>query len=181
MGYDVSLVETITAAYVFCGMVMYFSYINCPQDVQEPWVLELDARYDVGTATILEQKRGPLLVFFAAVLLLGVFMGVHIAAWYYPFPSAIATWLWRASCIIGLGTGFVYVYYWSKIVVHEREEPEKNRMWSVVSRWSLFAASFTYCAARFTLVALAFASLTAAPRGIYDKPDWTVYWGHIGN
>ena len=39
-GYEISLLEGLTTAYVFCGLVMFISWYQCPQDVKEKFDLQ---------------------------------------------------------------------------------------------------------------------------------------------
>lgn len=172
-GYQVSLVEDITAAYVFCAVSMYCCYAQCPQDLQESWDLTLEETE--GGRSTTEIPCGEIDVerasaYFACWILLAIFIGIHLAAWSYPFPSLSEAWLWRAAstCLV---SGFLVLY-------SLRNEWEVS---SNLKQIALYSAVAFYSIARLLLVALAFSSLRKAPQGIYEKPVWTAYWGHIGN
>ena len=109
----------------------------------------------------------------------------HLAAWSYPFPTSIEAWMWRAASIfLGLGPIFYcalghVMYSWTEV----EPPPDKRQRYFVINTClaiAILLVIFTYAIARAYMVVEVFLSLRAAPRGIYQTPDWTKYWFHIG-
>lgn len=167
--YDISLLETITAAYVICGIVMYGCHYTCPQDVQEPWGVEprSDKQPLHNDGSTQEPRasdvwRGS---FYVQLVFLAVFMSVHLAAWNYHFPSEVESWVWRsASMALGIGALFLYPVYGTPTGFKAAPKWQKNM--------ALWVARPAYSLARITLIALAFASFREASTGIYASPEW---------
>lgn len=179
-GYQVSLVEDITAAYVLCGSVMYGCYMQCPQDVRETWTVAVAASEEELQTTsprnILKDNHNRMAIFIC--VLFALVQAVHLAAWNYPFPSLRETWLWRSACLV-LVAGFLVIYESTNL---ERFIPNDSKESKGMLRsLGFFTAGLLYGTARIILIVLAFSSLRKAPRKVYDVPEWTAYWPHIGN
>jgi len=103
------------------------------------------------------------------IAVLAAFTGIHLAAWNYPFPSVAEVWMWRAAVLLLFVAGAVTV----RII-----ELESHRAVLItISRVSLLV----YLLCRIMTVVLAFAALRHSPAEVYQRPNWTAYWGHIGS
>ncbi|KAE9382077.1 hypothetical protein N431DRAFT_425588 [Stipitochalara longipes BDJ] len=169
--YEISLLEGLTTAYVFCGLVMFVSWYQCPQDIKEKF--DLQTQGDQTTNASGEKRMGGMkelsttIFFLVAVFFLAIFTGIHLAAWNYLFASAAETWIWRilsiATFILGLGYLILGAFedYFPKI---------DNGLAVVV---------LVYAFVRLGVTGLAFAAFRHAPAGIYLTTRWPAYWGHI--
>lgn len=171
--YNISLIEDITASYILCGIVMYCCWWRCPQNIREPWVLRIDTNF-----TWEHESRRPLRkytlegmeIYLTSVILVAL-IGLHIAAWGYPFPSLVEAWLWRSGSM-GLTFGFPSINS-----MHRHWQYAASR----TKRWALRPFISFYVTSRLLLVIIAFTALRKTPRVTHEKPSWTAYWGHIGN
>lgn len=164
-GYQVTLMEDVTMAYACCGLIAMAAWIRCPQDIEDPFEVVLR---ELDTAA--GQRAGPscnLQVLVdrcmseLVILSLLVVTGVHLAAWQYPFPSAVEAWIWRSCALSTLPLGSLVVYF--------------SKMSSLKVTCPLFAV------ARLALWTVACTAFRRMPVTAFDTPDWSNYWGHIGN
>lgn len=94
------------------------------------------------------------------ILSLVIVTGVHLAAWQYPFPSAVEAWIWRSCALATLALGSLIVYF--------------NKRNTVAVTFPLFAL------ARLALWTVACTAFRRMPLSAFDTPNWSDYWGHIG-
>lgn len=105
------------------------------------------------------------------------FASIHAAAWYYGFPSVVEAWMWRI-CSICLFALPIFYYSASGYFATDKASPYTtvSRSVDVISTTSLWL----FPIARLMLVALTFVAFGSAPVSVYEKVNWTSYWGHIG-
>lgn len=163
-GYQVTLLEVMTIAYACCGLIAMMAWFRCPQDINEPFEVDLG-----GTAAstkdggayyfrqILLSRCMPGLVIFTLIMV----TMVHLCAWQYPFPSAAEAWIWRSCSLAMLPFGTLIVYF------------------STTN--TLVAMCPPYIVARFALLTVACMAFRRMPVSAFDTPNWSNYWGHIGN
>lgn len=48
------------------------------------------------------------IIILIAVFFLVIFVGIHLAAWNYPFASAAAAWIWRVLSFVTFILGLSY-------------------------------------------------------------------------
>lgn len=164
-GYQVTLLEDMTMAYACCGLIAMAAWFRCPQDIEDPFEVDLRG-LEVMTGEC-EGKSCDLQVLVDrcmsghVILSLLIVTGVHLAAWQYPFPSAVEAWVWRSCALATLPLGCFIVYF--------------SKMNSLKVLCPLFAL------ARLALWVVACTAFRRMPVSAFDTPDWSKYWGHIGN
>jgi hypothetical protein len=167
-GYEISLLEGLTTAYVFCGLVMFVSWYQCPQDVKEQFDLQTQDNQTTNTG---EEKSGSdlkrmsdTMFTFGAVFFLATFSGIHLAAWNYLFASTAEAWIWRvfsiATFILGLACLILVMFAEHRI----------SEMDLVVS-----VPLIVYLFVRLGVTASAFIAFRHAPAGIYLTTSWPAY------
>ena len=164
-GYQVTLLEVITIAYACCGLVAMMAWFRCPQDINDPF--EIDLR----TVAALTRKGGVRTCFreilvdrcTSGLVILSLLMvtGIHLSAWQYPFPSMAEAWIWRSCSMAMLPFGSLIVYF--------------------NGRNTLLVTCPLYIIARFALLTVACTAFRRVPPSAFDTPNWSNYWGHIGN
>lgn len=163
-GYQVTLLEVMTIAYACCGLTAMMAWFRCPQDINEPFEVDLggaaasikDGGAGLFRQILLSRCTSGLVIF---TLIMGTM--VHLCAWQYPFPSAAEAWIWRSCSLAMLPFGTLIVY-----------SSDKN---------SLVAMSPPYIVARLALLTVACMAFRRMPVSAFDTPNWSNYWGHIGN
>jgi len=172
-GYEISLLEELTTAYVFCGLVMFISWLNCPQDVKEKFDLQTQDSQttnagEEGSMTGLKRISDPMFT-FGILFFLVIFTGIHLAAWNYPFASTAEAWTWRglsiATFILGLGCLILAAF-------------EENGGYGALEL-GVGVTSYVYVFVRLGVTALAFIAFRHAPASIYLTTRWPAYWVHI--
>lgn len=168
-GYQVTLVEDLTMAYACCGLIATVAWFCCPQDIEDPFEIDLK-----GIGNLTKQVESRLCALhlcslqivgnkcLSRLVILGFIMvtAIHLAAWQYPFPTAAEAWVWRACALVTLPLGFLLVYF-----------RDKN---------TLLMSSTGFVLARLTLWVVACAAFRRMPISAFDTPNWSDYWGHIG-
>jgi hypothetical protein len=173
-GYEISLLEGLTTAYVFCGLVMFISWYQCLQDVKEKFDLQIHGNQTTnagGEKRVKGLKRvsGTNLL-LTATFFLAIFTGIHLAAWNYPFASGAEAWTWRvlsiATFILGLG---------SLVLVHFEENINSEIDFGLPG----LVTMIVYVFVRLGVTVLAFIAFRHAPAGMYLMTSWPAYWVHI--
>lgn len=171
--YEISLLERLTTAYVFCGLVMFISWYQCPQDIKENFDLQTqdDQMTDAGGEKTMEGLKciSRIIFILAAVFFLAIFAGIHLAAWNYPFASAAEAWTWRGLSIATFILGLSYPI----LLVFEEHHSSETEI-------GLAVAMNVYTFVRLGVMGLAFTAFRHAPAGIYLTTNWPAYWGHRG-
>ncbi|KAG8162178.1 hypothetical protein KVR01_007943 [Diaporthe batatas] len=168
-GYQVTLLEDLTLAYACCGLMAMVAWFRCPQDIQDPFEVDV-----AGLRALVEEEEGgtrspPGLrvvgnrcLSWLVMVSLSMVTAVHLGAWQYPFPTAAEAWVWRTCALVKLPVGLVLLCFrhHSRIV------------------WLVSISVFVV--ARVALWAVAFAAFRKMPASAFDSPSWCDYWGHVG-
>ncbi|RYP11926.1 hypothetical protein DL767_011218 [Monosporascus sp. MG133] len=171
--YQITPFEVLTTAYVCCGQFMAICWFRCPQDLQEKFTVKLreedgDGPNEDDPSKLCVKGMSYSMAHVAFVICQTIFLSIHLAAWNYPFPTIAETWLWRAvsfaTWILGTGYGCLVSLY--------RGSPVPPFLSGTIIS--------LYTACRLAVLALALAALRQSPAGVYDRPSWGAYWGHIG-
>lgn len=162
-GYQVTLLEVITIAYACCGLIAMLTWFRCPQDINDPFEVDLGgtaASTKHGGAScfrkILLGRCTSGLVTFTLIMV----TVVHLCAWQYPLPSAAEAWIWRSCSLAMLPFGTLIVYF--------------------SNRNTLVAMSPPYIVARFALLTVACMAFRRMPASAFDTPNWSNYWAILG-
>jgi hypothetical protein len=170
-GYEISLLEGLTTAYVFCGLVMFISWYQCPQDVEEKFDLQIQGiqRTSAGGEKSMSglKRISDTMLALAIVFFLAIFTGIHLAAWNYPFASAAEAWIWRVLSIATFVLGLSYAVFMLDIKEHPILENAS------------FVTMIVYLFIRLGITVLAFIAFRHAPAGMYLTTSWPAYWVHI--
>ncbi|PHH73166.1 hypothetical protein CDD80_4002 [Ophiocordyceps camponoti-rufipedis] len=178
VGIGLSLLETMTVAYVLCGIFLFFLWFAKPQGLEEPFDLPVSlAARQIPPPPPMPRRADPrsraqVARLTTGILLVTLFSATHLAAWNYPFPSVVETWLWRGSVIASWILASLPAL---NPVLPESWYHSAGWYGSFGKRPSRFLAGF-YVTARLTTFALVFASLRAVPSSVYEKPRWSSYW-----
>lgn len=196
-GLPVTPLEAMTLAYTVCGLVSALAWFRCPQDLEDPFVLELpprrapqgaspdssntqsplslvaspakedkDIKLGCGSSPI-DATAGNTLVRSLVLLTLAVFVGVHLAAWNYAFPSVVEAWIWRASSLAILPLGVHFIYFGSRDLG--------------IRHWSLLVTVPLFVVVRLAVMIIAFTAFRRMPAAVFLMPNWpSSYWGHVG-
>ncbi|KAG6363906.1 hypothetical protein INS49_009009 [Diaporthe citri] len=188
-GYTVTPLEDMTIAYTCCGLIASIAWWHCPQDIEEPFEVDLDAAGDAmfaavecgysisqhsdtdssrsssssGSSSPVTGSDG--LMMGIVCVLLGLLAAIHIAEWDYAFPSAAEAWIWRCCSIATLPIGLLIVFY-------------GDRCRS--THWSMSWTGPGYVVVRLALLTVAATSFRRMPVSVFDSPDWSDYWAHVG-
>ncbi|KAI3396992.1 hypothetical protein diail_11319 [Diaporthe ilicicola] len=185
-GYQITPLEDMTVAYTCCGLIASVAWLRCPQDIEDPFEVDLG-----GAAAAAASVPDSLSVagggggggvcvgggspddlsdrFMSGMvcLVLGLFTGIHLAAWRYPFPSAAEAWVWRCCSVATLPLGLLVLSYGDRDIRRSRH-------------WSLAVTVPGYVLVRLALLTVAATAFRRMPLSVFDTPDWSDYWGHVG-
>ncbi|KAK3332843.1 hypothetical protein B0T19DRAFT_473634 [Cercophora scortea] len=195
-GFQVSLLEDLTIAYAFCGLIMLIAWFDCPQDIHQAFIVDFERGSENGTRNEpqVDQRQTPnpapkqqdliikaiptVPMILVTMLLFGVFCGIHLAAWNYPFPSdgPGSAWTWRSCALATFILGFPSSSY--LIMAVDDHVPEPSSL-PRIKRLAVLLIMFLYVAIRLFTVFLSLYAFKNAPMGIYTKPSWTAYWAHL--
>lgn len=187
-GYPVTPLEAVTVAYTCCGLVASVAWLRCPQDIEDPFEVDLggvaDAALECGYTT--DQDSGsssssstdgakstqgcPIsgsdkLMMGIVCVVLSVLAAVHVAEWNFPFPSAAEAWVWRGCSVAMLLIGLLILFYGDRCRA---------------KHWSLAWTGPVYVLVRLALLTVAATAFRRMPLSVYDTPEWSDYWGHLG-
>ena len=151
----------------------------------------LDPQLDM--LRLISDDRPSLHMQMAPVILFGLILaGIHLAAWSYPFPTRVETWLWRAAALsIAMGPLGYYLWrtsfnYWigQGLFASEYAKISRDRNRRVMLNKSFRSIAsvgvLLYSLMRLYMIVEVFFCLRSAPASIYDTPSWSQYWPHIG-
>lgn len=185
-GYPVTPLEDMTIAYTFCGLVASMAWLQCPQDIEDPFEVDLDAVDDAVFAAVecgysMDQNSSsssissirsssPVtgsdgLMMGIVCFMLSLLAAMHIAEWNYPFPSIAEAWVWRSCSMAMLPIGLLILYYGDRC---------RSKHWSRV--WT----APMYVLIRLALLTVSATSFRQMPLSVFDTPDWSDYLGHVG-
>ncbi|KAF5700112.1 hypothetical protein FGLOB1_10980 [Fusarium globosum] len=109
-----------------------------------------------------------------ALLLSGIYGGVHLSARNWAFPSSIELLMWKISCLYIAGALALY-FVTAVLATAVRTD---GTTWLVIYIAFWFAL-FVYMAARFYVVFESFFSLRRSPAGVYISPAWVEMFPHF--
>ncbi|CVK99611.1 uncharacterized protein FMAN_02437 [Fusarium mangiferae] len=109
-----------------------------------------------------------------ALLLSGIYGGVHLSAWNWAFPSSIELLMWKISCLYIAGALALY-FVMAVLATAVRTD---GTTW-LVTYIAFWFALFVYMAARFYVVFESFFSLRRSPAGVYISPAWVEMFPHF--
>ncbi|KAF5634126.1 hypothetical protein F25303_8900 [Fusarium sp. NRRL 25303] len=109
-----------------------------------------------------------------ALLLSGIYGGVHLSAWNWAFPSSIELLMWKISCLYIAGALALY-FVMAVLATAVRTD---GTTW-LVTYIAFWVALFVYMAARFYVVFESFFSLRRSPAGVYISPAWVEMFPHF--
>lgn len=185
-GYPVTPLEDMTIAYTFCGLVASIAWLQCPQDIEDPFEVDLDAVDDAVLAATecgysMDQNSSSSssssirpsstvtgsdgLMMIIVCVMLCLLAAMHMAEWNYPFPSVVEAWIWRSCSVAMLPIGLLILYYGDRC---------RSKHWSRV--WT----APMYVLLRLALLAVSATSFRQMPLSVFDTPDWSDYLGHVG-
>jgi hypothetical protein len=181
--YPLSLLEVLTAGYVLCGLIIGIVCLQQPKDLYEPFEVSLPLeggevlrpspewemhkhRYTVWTKRY--RMGWPWLV----VPVVALFTAVHLAAWNYPFPTFAESVAWKVAPLVNGVLGVVLTLM-SDFAGHDWT-------WSFKG-WQRKVGIAVYGVARLLVIVVSLIVFRAAPAGIYERPSWTAYMGHVGS
>lgn len=182
-GYPVTPLEDMTIAYTFCGLIASMAWLKCPQDIEDPFEVDLDAVDDVvfaavecGYSTDRASSSSSIrssipvtgsdgLMMIIVCVMLCLLAAMHMAEWNYPFPSAAEAWVWRSCSVAMLPIGLLILYYGDRC---------RSKHWSRV--WT----APMYVLMRLALLTVSATSFRQMPLSVFDTPDWSDYLGHVG-
>ncbi|KAF4595458.1 hypothetical protein GQ602_001071 [Ophiocordyceps camponoti-floridani] len=175
VGIGLSLLETMTVAYVLCGIFLFILWFAKPQGLEEPF--DLPISMPAGPKSPASERADPrsraqVARLTTGILLVALFSATHLAAWNYPFPSVVETWLWRGSVIASWVLASLPVL---NPVLPVSWYSSPGWYGSFGKRLIPFLAT-PYLIARLITFALVFTAFRAVPSSVYEKPSWSSYW-----
>ena len=122
----------------------------------------------------------PLAIGFGAAAM--VYGGLHALAWFAEFHSPIEQLLWRISCVVvicGIPTS-VAVCRLMYLLGFPGDDLLAVLIISMPCVLIGYLLTSAYVLARLYLVVECFIQLSHLPTGVYDMPEWSSYFPHIG-
>lgn len=192
---SISLLETVTFAYIVMAAFLWFLWFSKPYgvtstalvDLTEEHVAVVEASPEdwkiheqrphlkgfpiIWSALGSSRNRSPTIYF--VLFLCAVFGGLHLLAWRYEFPSIFEAWAWRSTSI-------AIVILPSAILVHSYAAD--NFPITRVADMSVLGALlllYTFC--RCFMIFECFLSFRQVPADIYQQVSWASYIGHWGS
>ena len=124
---------------------------------------------------------------------------LHALAFGIPFHSNVETLLWKISCLTVLGSGFItlaitLIGFASGDKFKRLEEGRVSQTKNRALRWCLLtlrlslgivaviiggACYWLYAGSRVFLAVEGFLNLPYVDSGLYQTPNWSIYWPHI--
>ncbi|RBQ74584.1 hypothetical protein FVER14953_06156 [Fusarium verticillioides] len=109
-----------------------------------------------------------------ALLLSGIYGGVHLSAWNWSFPNSIEHLMWKISCLYIAGALALY-FVMAVLATAVRTD---GTTW-LVTYIAFWLALLVYMAARLYIVFESFFSLRRSPAGVYISPAWVEMFPHF--
>nr|RBQ93565.1 hypothetical protein FVER53263_06156 [Fusarium verticillioides] len=109
-----------------------------------------------------------------ALLLSGIYGGVHLSAWNWSFPNSIEHLMWKISCLYIAGALALY-FVMAVLATAVRTD---GTTW-LVTYIAFWLALLVYMAARLYVVFESFFSLRRSPAGVYISPAWVEMFPHF--
>ncbi|KAF4497904.1 hypothetical protein FAGAP_5916 [Fusarium agapanthi] len=109
-----------------------------------------------------------------ALLLSGIYGGVHLSAWNWTFPNSIEHLMWKISCLYIAGA--LALYFVMAVVATAVRTDGTTWLVTYIAFW---LALFVYMTARLYVVFESFFSLRQSPAGVYISPAWVEMFPHF--
>ncbi|KAG9504649.1 hypothetical protein J7337_004624 [Fusarium musae] len=109
-----------------------------------------------------------------ALLLSGIYGGIHLSAWNWSFPNSIEHLMWKTSCLYIAGALALY-FVMAVLATAVRTD---GTTW-LVTYIAFWLALLVYMAARLYVVFESFFSLRRSPAGVYISPAWVEMFPHF--
>ena len=190
--YQITALEIMTTAFVFCSFFIYGFYWNQPQNVEYPVFLDIEdkevpelisAKDNTGgepgpvtrtnTATRLTKGVRGLVEDAVPMTLLLLFAcgfgAMHCLAWNAPFPTFMEKLAWRV-CSVSTTSLPAVAFLWAFLFKDKQD---------FVSIFPLALLFVCYVIGRITTVVLAFMALRALPPDAYRMVNWSNYLPHF--
>ncbi|KAF5667926.1 hypothetical protein FDENT_11984 [Fusarium denticulatum] len=109
-----------------------------------------------------------------ALLLSGIYGGVHLSAWNWTFPNSIEHLMWKISCLYFAGA--LALYFVMAVLATAVRTDGTTWLVTYIAFWLAF---LVYMAARLYVVFESFFSLRRSPAGVYISPAWVEMFPHF--
>ena len=175
--YQITALEIMTVAFVFCTVFTYGMFWYQPQNVEYPVVLEIRNVAPATDGTTPDQNRD-WLVKDMPIVLLGFFAcgfgALHCLAWDSPFPTSKEKLAWRICSVTTTVLPALYTPFALYVESHELSE-----MAEAIVPWVHVLFFVPYALGRATLVVLAFTALRILPADAFQTVNWNNYLPHF--
>ena len=204
--YQITALEILTTAFVFCSFLIYGFCWNKPQDVGYPVVIEIlePEVWGPGTATKNSKERptsvaharleaqearldfkrkeveksvGNTIPGMVFVLCGCGFGAIHCLAWNSPFPTFAEKLAWRICSVVT--TALPPANFLAVLLSGELEDACHLHRINPVLAVLTVSALICYAIGRITLIILAFMALRALPADAYQTVNWNNYFPHF--
>lgn len=195
--YQITALEIMTVAFVFCSLFVYGFAWYQPQDVVYPVFLEIrtvapatdgaDKSKQTGEGAHSPEKPAPsdtqmkygsvpgLTTEVLPALLFGLFAcgfgALHCLAWNSPFPTSKENLAWRICSVTTTVLPVASALLFALLLMIG---------WETLSFITMIAASGAYIMGRVTIIVLAFIALRALPADAFQTVNWNTYIPHFG-
>ncbi|KAL9615323.1 MAG: hypothetical protein Q9167_000294 [Letrouitia subvulpina] len=176
--YHIAVLEIATVAFVFCSIFSYGFYLNQPQDVEYPMVLEIPHASKLKGSSrwkdsYLNYVNCPLCVLFTSG-----FGAIHCLAWNLPFPTPQERLAWRVCSVMTTAVALVAlnsVWALDKL----SDEGRLSERLQMVFDVTISGSFLLYAIGRITIIVLAFMDLRALPTDTFYIVNWGNYIPHF--
>ncbi|KAF7975387.1 hypothetical protein HWV62_9597 [Athelia sp. TMB] len=171
--------EIMTLAYSTMTVAIYIFWWHKPLNVTCPIRVPAPKEKSSDGPELFKEGSGVslLVTSFTGILIFG---GIHLAAWFYQFPTVAEKMLWRVSALIITAAPFVGLLMTWIGDVYEEEIDNWPELLS--ASYYIFLIILTipvYIAARLLLFSLSFSTLRMVPAEVYHTVTWTQLIPHI--
>jgi len=107
-----------------------------------------------------------------------LFGGIHCIAWFFPFPSIIEEYIWRASAV---AITAIPVFFFIEFLINKRIS-DKSRfkgLFKLFQHSMAFFCIVVYLVARIALLVVPFLVLRSLPPGSLSAIKWSSFIPHI--
>lgn len=177
--YQITALEIMTGAFVFCSLFIYGFSWNQPQNIEYPVHLGYqDAAPAASQSGWLERLMLRVLYIEVGVVGLPLFLlllsacgfgAIHCLAWNSPFPTSQERLAWRICSVALTGLpalGFILLTgCW--------------RTGTILGRLGTIIVAWAYVLARITIIVLAFIGLRVLPADAFQTENWSIYLPHF--
>ena len=191
---NVTPLETMTIAFIFCSLFTYGLCWNVPQGIEYPISIEVRIAQRVKEGTEAQSSsNSPLISWFgrdryeaigrwtwaALSISASVFGAVHCLAWNLPFPTPGERLAWRICSVTTASLPIALALLMSYIITGEYEPEDDISTLRILSIILMCCCLLSYAIGRITLIVLAFTALRALPVDTYQTIEWNNYLPHF--